>query len=175
MGNQEKEAKAAPQSQQEQQERDRKRRFDECNKEIEALKIEIKNILDDIAIARKKEEPTGALFTESSDWRTSWKLLKKNASRKWWEPTRNLGPISKRISFDYCSSSVKRKAAAQLSGKYFTERSTIITNNYFMDLINNLVLRTEQASALQQNFFLPHRRLLASTTLLNLAGSAIRN
>ncbi|MDF2188383.1 hypothetical protein [Paraflavitalea sp. CAU 1676] len=116
MGNQEKEAKAAPQSQQEQQERDRKRRFDDCNKEIEALKIEIKNILDDIAIARKKEEPTGALFTEKQRLEDKLKLLEKERDRNKGSD-KEFGPDLKKNQFIIGSSSVKRKVAAQLVRK----------------------------------------------------------
>lgn len=113
MATQEKEAKAAPQSQQEQQERDRKRRFDEYNKEIEALKIEIKNILDDIAIARKKEEPTGALFTEKQRLEDKLKVAEKERDRNKGSDG-VFGPDLKKNQFIISSASTKRKTAALL-------------------------------------------------------------
>ena len=113
MANQEEKTKLAQQSQQEQ---DRKRRFDDCTKEIETVKAEIKNIIDDISNARKKGEFTGALFAEKQRLEEKLRNLEKECERNR-GTGQAVGPDLKKNQFIISSSSVKRKIAEQLVRK----------------------------------------------------------
>jgi len=113
MPNQEEKTKQAQQSRQEQE---RQRRFDECHKEIEAVKAEIRNIVDDIGNARKKGEFTGALFAEKQRLEEKLRSLEKECDRNR-GTGKAVGPDLKKNQFIISSSSVKRKIAEQLVRK----------------------------------------------------------